>query len=89
MTQQTTAITEKELFTRSLEIEREILMLQEDLKELKLEATYHEEQNPSASLDKETVAIILKASKAKAKDVDLLSKIEELQGIDETIKDNS
>lgn len=85
----TTTITEKELFTRSLEIEREILMLQEDLKELKLEATYHEEQNPSASLDKETVTLILKASKAKAKDVDLLSKIEELQGIDETIKDNS
>lgn len=88
MTQQTTAITEKELFTRALQLEREILILQSDLKQLKEDATYSEGDNPKG-IEKGIVADILKAAKFKAKDSDLLEQIEKLQTCENIIEEMS
>ena len=92
MTQQTTAITEKELFTRALQLEREILILQSDLKQLKEDATYSEGDNPKGiekGIEKGIVADILKAAKFKAKDSDLLEQIEKLQTCENIIEEMS
>lgn len=70
------------LFDRSYQLEQEILTLQEDLKELKSEFTYHKEFN-SLGFDKEEVAKIQKAAKAKVKQDDLKKKAEELNEIQE------
>lgn len=78
----------KELFDRALNVEREILMLQTDLKELKSDFTYHEDNNPQG-LEKEEVGKVMKAAKAAAKQDDLESKIIELQYINTFIGENS
>lgn len=68
------------LFDRSYQLEQEILVLQEDLKELRGEFVYHKEYNTDG-FDKEEVAKIMKAAKAKVKQDDLLAKAEELNEI--------
>lgn len=78
----------KELFDRALNVEREILMLQVDLKEIKSDFTYHEDHNPQG-LEKDEVGKVMKAAKAAAKQDDLESKIEELQYINTFIGENS
>ena len=78
----------KELFDRALNVEREILALQQDLKELKSEFTYHQDHN-TQGLDKEEVGKVMKAAKAAAKEDDLDAKIEELTYINTFIGENS
>ena len=78
----------KNLFDRAITVEREILALQEDLKELKSEFTYHQEHN-TQGLDKDEVAKVMKAAKAAAKEDDLEAKIQELTYISEFIDKNS
>lgn len=68
------------LFDRSYQLEQEILVLQEDLKELRGEFVYHKEYNIDG-FDKEEVAKIQKAAKAKAKSDDLKAKADELNEI--------
>ena len=68
------------IFDRSYQLEQEIFTLQEDLKELKGEYTYHKEYCVDG-FDKEEVAKIMKAAKAKVKQDDLLAKAEELNEI--------
>lgn len=68
------------LFDRTYQLEQEILTLQEDLKELKGEFVYHKEYNVDG-YDKEEVAKIQKAAKAKAKSDDLKAKADELNEI--------
>lgn len=72
----------KDLYTRSYQLEQELLTLQEDLKELRGEFVYHKEYNPSGYL-KEEVVKTMKAAKAKAKQDNLQEKIEELTEIGE------
>lgn len=78
----------KQLFDRAINVEREILVLQEDLKELKSEFTYHQDHN-TQGLDKEEVGKVMKAAKAAAKEDDLDAKIEELTFINTFIGENS
>jgi len=78
----------KQLFDRAIIVEREILALQEDLKELKSEFTYHQEHN-TQGLDKDEVVKVMKAAKAAAKQDDLEAKIEELTYINAFIGENS
>lgn len=78
----------KQLFDRAINVEREILALQEDLKELKGEFTYHQEHN-TQGLDKEEVVKVMKAAKAAAKQDDLEAKIVELTFISTFIGENS
>lgn len=78
----------KQLFDRAITVEREILALQEDLKELKGEFTYHQDHN-TQGLDKEEVGKVMKAAKAAAKQDDLEAKIEELTYINAFIGENS
>ena len=78
----------KNLFDRAINVEREILALQEDLKELKSEFTYHQDHN-TQGLDKDEVAKVMKAAKAAAKEDDLEAKIEELTYINAFIGENS
>lgn len=78
----------KQLFDRAITVEREILALQEDLKELKVEFTYHQDHN-TLGLDKEEVGKVMKAAKAAAKQDDLEAKIEELTSINTFIGENS
>lgn len=68
------------LFDRTYQLEQEILTLQEDLKELKGEFVYHKEYNTDG-FDKDEVAKIQKAAKAKAKSDDLKAKADELNEI--------
>lgn len=68
------------LFDRTYQLEQEILVLQEDLKELRGEFVYHKEYNTDG-FDKEEVAKIQKAAKAKAKSDDLKAKADELNEI--------
>lgn len=68
------------LFDRTYQLEQEILTLQEDLKELKGEFVYHKEYNTDG-FDKDEVAKIQKAAKAKAKSDDLKGKADELTEI--------
>ena len=77
----------KELFERAFNLETEVLEAQELLKELKVEATYSED-NPKG-LHKDDVANILRAAKAHAKQNNLKEKIEELQAIDTLIEEFS
>lgn len=72
----------QELFNRSYQLEQEILTLQEDIKELKGEYTFHKEDN-TKGFPKEEVAEIMKAAKAKAKADDLLGKAEEFKKLQE------
>ena len=78
----------KQLFERAINVEREILALQEDLKELKSEFTYHQEHN-TQGLVKEEVVKVMKAAKAAAKEDDIEAKIEELTYINTFIGENS
>ena len=78
----------KQLFDRAINVEREILALQEDLKELKSEFTYHQEHN-TQGLVKEEVVKVMKAAKAAAKEDDIEAKIEELTYINTFIGENS
>lgn len=68
------------LYDRTYQLEQEILTLQEDLKELKGEFVYHKEYNTDG-FDKDEVAKIQKAAKAKAKSDDLKAKADELNEI--------
>ena len=72
----------QELFNRSYQLEQEILTLQEDLKELKGEYTFHKEDN-TEGFPKDEVAEVMKAAKAKAKADDLLAKAEEFKKLQE------
>jgi len=56
------------LYDRAYQLEQEILVLQEDLKELKSEFTYEKEYNTDG-FPKADVADIMKAAKAKAKNL--------------------
>ena len=78
----------KNLFDRAITVEREILSLQEDLKELKGEFTYHQDHN-TQGLVKEEVVKVMKAAKAAAKEDDIEAKIEELTYINTLIGKNS
>ena len=78
----------KNLFDRAINVEREILALQEGLKELKSEFTYHQDHN-TQGLDKEEVGKVMKAAKAAAKQDDIEAKIEELTYINTFIGENS
>jgi len=78
----------KNLFDRAITVERDILALQEDLKELKGEFTYHQDHN-TQGIDKDEVTKVMKAAKAAAKEDDLEAKIEELTFISEFIDKNS
>lgn len=70
------------LYDRAYQLEQEILVLQEDLKELKGEFVYHKEYNTDG-FDKEEVSDIMKAAKAKVKSDDLKGKAEEFTKLQE------
>lgn len=78
-------LTASQLFNNLLQLERELLVLQEDIKMLKSDNTYHQDNNPKG-IEKDVVNNVAKAAKAKARETDLLEKIEELQAIDEIIQ---
>jgi len=79
---------QKDLFTRAFNLETEIVSAQELLKELKSEFTYHAEDNPEG-LDKEIVTKTMKASKARAKEVALKEKADELLEINRIVEELS
>jgi len=70
------------LFDRAYQLEQEILVLQEDLKELKSEYTYEKEYNVDG-YPKDEVSDLMKAAKAKVKQDDLKGKAEELTKLQE------
>lgn len=70
------------LFDRAYQLEQEILVLQEDLKELKSEFTYEKEYNTDG-YPKDEVSDLMKAAKAKVKQDDLKGKAEELTKLQE------
>ena len=70
------------LFDRTYQLEQEILVLQEDLKELKGEYTYEKEYNVEV-YPKADVADIMKAAKAKVKQDDLKAKADEFSKLQE------
>lgn len=74
----------KDLFNRAYNVEQEIIMLKEDLKELKVEFEYHKEDNTSG-LEKSVVKDAMRAAKAKAAQDNLKEKAEELLAIDKLI----
>lgn len=76
----TTKLLPQDLYNRAINIEREILLLQEDLKEVRSEFTYHKDENTNG-LDKEEVVKIMKAARASAKEDDLAGKAAELSEI--------
>lgn len=71
---------QQELFQRAYNLESEINMLMEDLKELKLEFTYDADTN-SSGLGKDEVKKIMRAAKAKVKMDNLREKADELNEI--------
>lgn len=74
--------TKQNLFDRTYQLEQEILVLQEDLKELKSEYTYEKEYNTDG-YPKDEVSDLMKAAKAKVKQDDLKGKAEELTKLQE------
>lgn len=72
----------EELFKRAYNLESEINMLKEDLKEIKSGFTYHAELNTSG-LDKDEVKKIMRAAKAKVAMDNLRDKADELNEIAE------
>ena len=60
------SITEKDLFQRLVALETEKLTLTEDVNQLKKDAVYNEDTNPSG-LSKEDIKLIHAASKLQAK----------------------
>lgn len=74
--------TKQNLFDRTYQLEQEILVLQEDLKELKGEYTYEKEYNVDG-YPKADVADIMKAAKAKVKQDDLKAKADEFSKLQE------
>ena len=73
---------EKELFQKAYQVESELAMLKDDLKDIKSTFTYHAEHN-SSGLDKEVVKKVMRAAKAKAAQDNLRDKAEELNEIAE------
>ena len=71
-----------DLYKRAYQLSQEIIMLQEDLKELAGEFTYHKEYN-TEGFEKSEVKKIIKAAQAKAKSDDLKAKAEELEELQE------
>ena len=67
----------KDLYARTYQLAQEVLTLQEDLKELKGEFSYHKEFNVEG-FEKQEVADIMKAATAQAKQDNLSEKVEEL-----------
>lgn len=65
------------LFNRAYQLNQEILVLKEDLAELKSEFSYHGDYCPDG-FDKKEVTDIIKAAAAKAKADDLAEKVEKL-----------
>lgn len=70
------------LYNRAYQLSQEIITLQEDLKELAGEFTYHKEYCTDG-FDKKEVKKIIKAAQAAAKQDDLKSKAEELEELQE------
>lgn len=70
----------EELFKRSYNLESEINMLMEDLREIKSEFTYDADTN-SSGLGKDEVKKIMRAAKAKVKMDNLREKADELNEI--------
>lgn len=76
----------KELFTRTYNLEQEVVQAKELQKELKGEYTYHRELNTNG-LDKDEVKRVMKAAQAKAKQDNLKEKAEELLAVDALIEE--
>lgn len=72
----------QDLYTRTYNLQTEILTLQEDLKELKGEFTFHKEYNVEG-YEKDEVKDVMKAAAAKAKSDDLQAKSEEYAKLQE------
>ena len=66
MTEQRTAITEKELFQRLVTLETEKLTLAEDIKQLKDDAKYDDDMNPQG-INKDELKLVAKAAILHAK----------------------
>lgn len=73
---------QQELFQRTYNLESEINMLMEDLKEVKSEFTFDKDMNTSG-LSKDEVKKIMKAAKSKVKMDNLREKADELNEIAE------
>jgi len=73
------------LFDRAYQLESELLVLKEDLKELQGEFVFHKEYN-TEGFPKEEVKEILDAAKAKAKQDDLKAKAEKFTKLQEVIE---
>ena len=73
---------QQELFQRTYNLESEINMLMEDLKEVKSEFSYDKDMNTSG-LHKDEVKKIMKAAKSKVKMDNLREKADELNEIAE------
>lgn len=73
---------QQELFQRTYNLESEINMLMEGLKEVKSEFSYDKDVNTSG-LDKDEVKKIMKAAKSKVKMDNLREKADELNEIAE------
>ena len=71
---------EKELFQKAYQVESELAMLKDDLKDIKSTFTYHKEHNISG-LDKDVVKKVMRAAKAKAAQDNLRDKADELNEI--------
>lgn len=81
-------LTTKDLFTRTFNLEREVLDAQELQKELKSDFTFDADLN-TGGLPKDVVAKTMKAAKSYAKQVDLKEKAAELTELDSIIEENS
>ncbi len=66
MTNERATLTEEQLFERLAKLESEKLILSEDIKQLKKDATFHKDSNPGG-IAKEEIKLIGAASKLEAK----------------------
>ena len=60
-------ITQQQLFDRLVELRTDILVANEDIKQLKADSKFHKDDNPNG-IDKDEVALIDKAAALKAKE---------------------
>lgn len=60
-------MTQEQLFDRLVQLRTDILVANEDIKQLKADAKYHKDDNPSGIV-KDDVALIDKAAAIKAKE---------------------